>query len=330
MGASRAWRLRFWLVLWVGFWVLVLGEVGSRLRMRWQVPYYAVMQAESGVVHYPFGDVYVDAATGLPDEVPSQRDLKPRALYLGDSTTYGIGAGSEHRFTETLDALVPGWHHINAGKPGWGGPDHEGAPALFDRVRQLKAARIFYVLNLNDIAPVDGQAAVWGMGSGSYLLSNVASVYHWARDRYAPTSRPRTVELYPHENVDAFLQACQRINRFAGTLLEQDGKRLTVVVLPYEMQISSEAADAYAAAGITWEEGFLGGSAQRVLMDCLEDVEAHDARAAFPNDRSVPVGRSFVHTAGGRLDFDHLTRDGHARVGHWMARVLFDPALMAE
>jgi hypothetical protein len=87
---------------------------------------------------------------------------------------------------------------------------------------------------------------------------------------------------------------------------------MCVVIAPYEMQVSEDAARTYAGLGFKWEDGFLDGSAQKKLRSYLDkDLPAYDGLDAFP-DHSAPVGGLFVYNAGDKIDWNHPNRAGHA------------------
>jgi hypothetical protein len=106
-----------------------------------------------------------------------------------------------------------------------------------------------------------------------------------------------------------------------------------VIVLSYEMQISADAANTYAAAGVAWEAGFLERSTQQAIEAALPDrVETIDAYWAFvdPADeagsrRSNSVGEYFVYNRGDKLDWNHPNRDGCRKIAEYLAK-LDDPS----
>jgi hypothetical protein len=64
--------------------------------------------------------------------------------------------------------------------------------------------------------------------------------------------------------------------------LREVGTTLTVVVLPYEMQISTDAESTYRSLGVRWEDGFIDRGPQRLLFEYLPpDIRVIDAYYAF-------------------------------------------------
>ena len=94
--------------------------------------------------------------------------------------------------------------------------------------------------------------------------------------------------------------------------LKANGVQMCVVIAPYEMQVSDDAARTYAKLGFSWEDGFLQGSTQKKLRQYLaKDLPVYDGLDAFP-DHSAPVGNLFVYNAGDKVDWNHPNRAGHA------------------
>jgi lysophospholipase L1-like esterase len=103
-----------------------------------------------------------------------------------------------------------------------------------------------------------------------------------------------------------------------------------VVLLPYEMQVSAEAATKYWELGIRWEDGFLDGLPQQRLVQHFSAlVRAFDARDAFLNDGSLGpsqengLGQYFVYDRGDKLDWNHPNREGHRLIARWLAEQAF-------
>jgi hypothetical protein len=97
-------------------------------------------------------------------------------------------------------------------------------------------------------------------------------------------------------------------------------------MLPYEMQISQEAAETYADLGIRWEPAFLEGSTQRMLAARLNpEIPLFDARLAYLGEKNPEsarrknrVGEFFVYNRGDKLDWNHPNRVGHQRIADYL------------
>ncbi|MFO0687458.1 MAG: hypothetical protein U0900_02000 [Myxococcota bacterium] len=124
------------------------------------------------------------------------------------------------------------------------------------------------------------------------------------------------------------LETAKRVIQFHDQLAAH-GVELIVVLLPYEMQISDEAARVYASHGIHWEPGFLDGSTQRILTEALAPhLRVIDLMPAFvdPADPAGSraangVGEFFVYDRGDKLDWNHPNREGHRRIAEYLERV---------
>ena len=131
----------------------------------------------------------------------------------------------------------------------------------------------------------------------------------------------QAVELQPGQHGAVFDLTAARVNE-AARLLQAAGVRFCLLILPYEMQISSQAATVYRDMGVRWEEGFLEGSPQRAITSRLSvDIESLDATAAFvdPGDAEESRARNglgvyFVYDRGDKIDWNHPTRAGHRRI----------------
>jgi hypothetical protein len=118
-------------------------------------------------------------------------------------------------------------------------------------------------------------------------------------------------ELWPNRSDDVFHSFADRVNAAARDLRAQ-GVQMCVVIAPYEMQVSDDAARTYADLGFRWEDGFLQGSTQKKLRAYLDkDLPVYDGLDAFP-DHTAKVGSLFVYNAGDKIDWNHPTRAGHA------------------
>jgi hypothetical protein len=184
------------------------------------------------------------------------------------------------------------------------------------------------LLNLNDILPASPPKS----GSGMVVYNGLNFVKEYLdglRDRsylynYLRTAVKNAIqrvgfeasgyyafELWPKKSDDIFRSFADRVNAAARDLRAQ-GVQMCVVIAPYEMQVSDDAARTYADLGFKWEDGFLKGSTQKKLRSYLDkDLPVYDGLAAFP-DHSAKVGSLYVYNAGDKIDWNHPTRAGHA------------------
>ncbi|MCG8546825.1 MAG: hypothetical protein MJE12_21730 [Alphaproteobacteria bacterium] len=307
-------------------------ELYCRVTTDYAIDYYAFPQrtVRGGKNVHPYGEIPINSMGFADAEFDLQSD-KTRVGYVGDSVMYGLGAGYPHRITEYMEQLQPSMLHWNIGR---------GVGAYFSKrdVRnawRFKVDKLVYALNLNDIAPLAARTGTVGVEMPLGFAKRFASYFDFLRGRsylynrvrYAlktiatklgyGTSGYRAIELFSSESREVFLAAGQKISQLAASL-RATKVETCILFLPYEMQISADAARTYAAQGITWENGFLDGSVQRLLREAIdEEIAVFDPRPAFPE---ATVGSYFVHDKGDRIDFNHPNRRGH-----WViAKAMFD------
>jgi hypothetical protein len=236
----------------------------------------------------------------------------------------GVGAGYPYRISDIARDRLRGLDTWNFSRLGTG---FEG-PVAEEIAQKFKLNHVVYLLNLNDILP----DAPPQTGSG-YLVYNgrtlLKDYLDYLRDRsylynYIRTAAKNAIqrigfeasgyfafELWPGQSDEIFKSFAERVNTSARNLRAKD-VQMCVVIAPYEMQVSEDAARTYARLGFHWEDGFIEGSAQRKLRQYLDkDLPVYDGLDAFP-DRSASVGNLFVYNAGDKIDWNHPNRAGHA------------------
>lgn len=303
--------------------LMAAGEIAARLSTQYEIGYYTEARVgRDGYLHYPWGVVPVNAQ-GYLDEDFDLASSKPRVGWLGDSVAMGVGAGYPYRISDIVRERLTGLSTWNFSRLG---ASFEG-PVAEELAQKFKLDTIVYLLNLNDILP---DAAP--QSGGSYLvfhgLGFVKQHLDYLRDRsylynYIRTAAKNAIqrlgfeasgyfafELWPGKSDDVFRSFAERVNATARRLRAK-GVQMCVVIAPYEMQVSDEAARVYSNLGFKWEDGFLEGSAQRKLRGYLDkDLPVYDGLDAFA-DRRAPVGGLFVYNAGDKIDWNHPNRAGH-------------------
>lgn len=304
--------------------LVVFGEIAARISTHYEIGYYTEAKAgRDGYLHYPWGVVPVNSQ-GYLDEEFDLTSTKPRVGWFGDSVAMGVGAGYPYRISDivrTQTGSVNTWNFSRLGA-GFEGPQAE------ELAQKYKLSTVVYLLNLNDILP---EAAP--QTGGGYLVYNglafVKDYLDFLRDRsylynYIRTAAKNAIqrlgfeasgyfayELWPSKSDDVFKSFADRVNAVARSFRAK-GVQMCVVIAPYEMQVSDEAARTYAKLGFMWEDGFLEGSTQRKLRGYLDkNLPVYDGLDAFPN-HNAPVGSLFVYNAGDKIDWNHPTRAGHA------------------
>lgn len=332
--------------------LLLAAEIFLRLWVPYNPGYYVAVRGTSKEVEYPYGVIKINR-DGFPDD---EFDLSrsPRVGYFGDSVTYGVGAGYGYRFTDYLRVAYPNYSHMNFGGIGLS-VSRETIEQSLTLAERYDLDCAVYFMNLNDIVPDEAVAPVsapasareesevpwtrlalvwverhadWLRGK-SYLYTSLRTAAKNALEaRGVGFHGYRAYEFHPKADLAVLMETARRVELFHDELARH-GVELIVVLLPYEMQISDEAARTYAQRGIHWEEGFLEGSAQAVLKAELEShMRVIDLLPAFidPVDPASSraengVGEYFVFDRGDKLDWNHPNRAGHRRIADHLAGV---------
>jgi lysophospholipase L1-like esterase len=312
-------------------------EIALRIWMPYNPGYYVgVRNASGAVMTYPWGELPRNSR-GFPDTEFVMSD-KPRIGYIGDSVAFGVGAGYGYRFSELLENRFPEFDHWNLAGVGGGITNDEEIETAVESAHTLGLDVVCYAFNLNDIMPPaystngpktsERKTKEFAKQHLDWLRGK-SYAYTWARTQY---KRYVAAKGIAHHGYRAVTLAAQRIE-ILNRRIQAEGAELMIVMLPYEMQISAEAAEAYAKLGIHWEGGFLTGSTQRKLLEQLPpDIKTIDLLPAFV-DSSDPassraanrLGQYYVYNKGDSLDWNHPNRDGHARIASYLIdRRVFD------
>jgi hypothetical protein len=323
-----------------------IAEIALRLWVPYNPGYYVVLREEPGAYHYPFGLLLRNSHSFADDEF-DLASTKPRIGYFGDSVTRGVGAGHGYRIQDVLKTLRPEYDHWTF-ESAVNGIDQKSHPRILEIAEQFELDEIVYLLNLNDLLPT---RRTQGGETGSTMrslrqhfkfldeLRGRSYLYSALRFRFAELMLSfgyghtgwKAAELFPQQHAEIVRETGRRVTALADDVLKQ-GRIFRVVLLPYEMQISDEAARTYQEAGVAWEPGFLERSTQRAIREALpERIEIVDAYWAFvdPQDeagsrRANRVGEYFVYNRGDKLDWNHPNRDGCRKIAEYLVR-LDDP-----
>ncbi len=334
-------------VLFAGF--ALLAEVFLRIYVPYNPGYYMAVRGTSQEVEYPYGTIKINR-DGFAD---IDFDLiRPRQVgYFGDSVTYGVGVGHGYRFSDLLREAYPDFDHLNLGGIGLS-VSQDTIDRSLELAERYGLDIAVYFLNLNDIVPsvtvapqkenATVEAAPWTRRALAWLLGHA----DWLRGKSYLYTSLRTVaknhleargvgfhgykafELEPVAERGVVLETAGRVVQFRDQLAKQ-GVELIVVLLPYEMQISDEAARVYQSHGIHWESGFLEGSTQWILSNALAPhLRVIDLIPAFVDPEHPAesrsengVGEYFVYNRGDKLDWNHPNREGHRRIAEYLERV---------
>jgi hypothetical protein len=321
------------------FAALLVCEIALRLLVRYDPGYYSSVRVRGEQVTYPYGTIKFNSLGFADDEFVLDGE-EPRVGYIGDSVTFGVGAGHGHRITELLETYYPNFQHLNLGMLGKS-IDEEQARGVLRYVEDFGLDAVVYLLNLNDILP-DPEETNAQLGRPrpakrlirKYLDPLRGRLYLYTVVRNAAKNfllrrglghtGVAAFEFYPERYEGVIRETTERINRL-GEALRERGIEFIVVLLPYEMQISAEAERRYRDLGVRWGEDFIRLGTQRRLQEHLRGVRSLDAAGAFL-DTSDPeasraangVGEYFVHDRGGRMDWNHPNRKGHRRIADFL------------
>jgi len=316
--------------------VVVSAELSLRFFGSLNIHYYTG-HSKPGMHEYPYGTIPINS-DGSPDEEFIPVASKKRIGYFGDSVTYGVGVGYGHRIPDLLQATFPAYQH-------WVFAQVGAVPQALEVSREItkhQLSTVVYLMNLNDILPDEQSPEVLGVTASelskiatrtsflgradealrgrSYLYTYVRLGLKNALQRAGYEAHGQLAyELRPKQHHRVVSQTAERVVKFSEALSSQ-GVKVCVILLPYEMQVSSDAALTYARLGFSWEEGFLEGSTQVALLQPLRQggVNVYDAREAFSGLR-LKVGEAFVYDKGDKIDWNHPNRFGHARIAAWLS-----------
>ena len=93
--------------------------------------------------------------------------------------------------------------------------------------------------------------------------------------------------------------------------LNSEGVKTCVLILPYEMQISENAAIKYKEIGVKFENAFLDFKTQKIFIDEFKDNSESEIHFLGKNFDQKPVGHFYVFNKGDKIDFNHPNREGH-------------------
>jgi len=312
--------------------MLLLLELGLRTFGSLNIHYYTGTKTP-GLHQYPYGEIPINA-DGYPDEEFVRTGTKWRVGYVGDSVTYGVGAGYGYRLPDLLQKAYPQYDHWVFANVG----ELLDQKNLIGQVERFRLNAVVYLMNLNDIMPDagDAQASTWitrtratWLGSldnflrgRSYLFTSVRLGLKNTLQRlgYEQHGLP-AFELFPRANGPIIEATARRVASALTTATGHGLLRSCVLILPYEMQVSRDAARRYRDLGFKWEAGFEEGSTQAALVAAFErlGVTVLDGREAFTGS-DLKIGEAFVYDRGDKIDWNHPTRAGHALLAAWLSQ----------
>lgn len=317
-------------------------EVFLRFYVSYSIDYYSGY-SKPGVRIYPYGKITINSDGQADDEFPSVGS-KPRIGYVGDSIIFGVGAGQGFRVQDILRKKVPKADHLTFGSLAVG---IENPEKILKLAETYNLDTIIYFLNLNDILPdevkkkyknnllrrtiVFAKKFLDKLRGESYFytffrmkIKTLLLIYGYNQSGF------HAYEFFPEKYTNVLGQTSNRIN-LTFNKLRQKKVNFCVVLFPYEMQISREAALHYRELGIMWEDGFLNRSTQKNILKTMDsEIPYLDAYNAFI-DKNNPIqsleeneiGEFFVFNKGDKLDWNHPNRLGHQRIAQQILKQKF-------
>jgi hypothetical protein len=341
--ANRNYLERHSRTILAAWWVFLLLIIyaAAELFLRWVVPYhidyYTGVKLSNRMVKYPFGDMPFNSY-GYPDRDWNISDPREHVGFLGDSITMGFGAGYGYRFSEFVREARNDKYYMNFGGAGEDGiATSKTINTVLALVDRFNLSKVVYAMNLNDILPDQDSgyarktalhlAKSWASKSIDWLRGK-SYVYNYFRTKVKLVATrlgygyhgDEAYELYPYRNRTIVKQTADRINRLWAELKRRN-IQFCVVVFPYEMQISADAAETYRRYGIRWAPELLEGEPQRLLRrDLAPDIPFVDLHSAFTlsGENSIRTGQFFVYNRGDALDWNHPNRDGHRLITSYL------------
>ncbi|MFT7529060.1 MAG: hypothetical protein ACI9FD_000056 [Gammaproteobacteria bacterium] len=124
-----------------------------------------------------------------------------------------------------------------------------------------------------------------------------------------------SAELFPTQYGDLIQYGTEKVNVLGAALIDRQVS-LTVMVVPYEMQISEQAREVYKKLGINWDDSFVKGAVQALIKHNLSpSIEFVDLKQAFGNvKKPITVGEYYVYNRGDKMDWNHPNRQGHQKI----------------
>ena len=334
---------------------IIILELGIRMFIEYEPGYYTGIQSKDSCIQYPYGEICLNS-DGYPDDEFNLKGNKLRIGYFGDSVCYGVAAGRDYRITDLLKKYYTKYEHYNFCYLGENVLSNKTLDNLIKVTDKYNLDQIVYFMNLNDIPPLESELTQWPhagsaiktddnsqnqasadnnmlveikslMSPFDKLLRGKSYLYTYLRNKVKErltiagyeASGYKAIEMFPGKSKLVFKKASERINNLQK-YLENKHKKFTLVILPYEMQISMNAASIYHGLNIQWEEGFSDGSAQDLLIKNLSsNVRYFNVYNAFEDIKDTAgVGDYYVYNKGDKIDWNHPNRSGHKIISDYL------------
>ncbi len=293
-------------------------------------------RTKPGLVNvHPYGEIPINSGNYYDNEWEETK-TKKRFAYFGDSVVYGVGAGYPFRITEYLDQFNNEVEHVNiSGGLGANFLGLGSANKISKLLEVIKVDKLVYVMNLNDIGPLAYQNSdkkvedLFAMSNLAKFMQSISFIdkkfrgnsvfYTFFRLKIKNflvtklglnASGFKAIELEPLRFSTDIKKSARNLAFISNDLL---AKRINfcILILPYEMQISKDAARTYRQLGIYFEDEFLEYKTQQIFIDEFQKFSNIDIYKLGQNFPQENVGTFFVFNKGDKIDFNHPNRLGH-------------------
>ena len=330
--------------LFLNFSVIILltffGELLTRFLIDYKSDYYAIPKKVIGSKSniHPYGFIPVNSNKQFDQEWDNPK-LKKRYGYIGDSVIYGVGAGFPYRITEYLDIFEPNIEHVNlSASLEVFTSNKKSQKSLIDLKKNSKIDKIVYMFNLTDIVEFayllnytesnNDEALIIKknyMGEAKKFIAPLDAklrgnsvLYTFLRYKIKNFfvtkfglnfTGFRAIELEPVKYSRDIEQAAMN---FANLINKKKNfLDICILMLPFEMQVSTEAKNKYRNIGIKFEDEFINFYTQKIFISKFKEFSNNDIYYLgniFPESE---VGEFFVYNLGDKIDFNHPNRKGH-------------------
>lgn len=316
--------------------LLIAIEFTCRILVDFDANYYAApktIEENSERIH-PYGKIPVNSIGFFDGEWDNPKKL-PRIGYFGDSVTYGVGAGYPYRITEYLDIFSPDFEHVNLS--GGLGVDLSQVYGSLELYGENNIDKLIYLMNLNDIAPlvhyqtqtdssdapsIDSENSVKFikklMHPFDTVLRGNSVLYTYFRlqaknflttEMGFEASGFKAIELAPKENTKLIKRAARTTAELSNSITIKIP--FCILILPYEMQISNDAALKYAELGVKFDDEFIDFGTQKLFVNHFSQYSDNEIYWLGADLTEAKIGSYFVYNLGDKIDFNHPNRLGH-------------------
>jgi hypothetical protein len=329
--------------------VILIIEFCARLLIDFDTNFYAAPQERINGTErvHPYGIIPVNTEGFFDGEWSFSKDDAVFG-YFGDSVTYGVGAGYPYRISEYLDHFWPEIEHINlSGGIGIDLAQKASQASIIKTSNRFDVDKVIYLMNLNDIAPLAYYVDPNTQEYSESRLTDKEILIRIIKDRIAPLDRLlrgrsvfytylrlkiksylvtsfeieasgyRSIELDPDRHAVLIKRAAKNLADITQDM--QAKVAFCTIILPYEMQISKDAAEEYRKIGVKFSDAFREFKTQKFFVEEYKkwtDIKIHWVGEILPEN---PIGTFYVFNRGDKIDFNHPNGKGHKELASEIA-----------